>query len=102
MRAHGVTLAEEQFSLAQEKIAQLGLQDRVSVELIDYSALNRTFDKIASIGMFEHVAIRNQSAYFKTIERLLKPTGSICITRSRGLRRPATPRFAAGSRNIRR
>jgi cyclopropane-fatty-acyl-phospholipid synthase len=75
VRAHGVTLAEEQFRLAREKIARLGLQDRVSVELIDYSALNQTFDKIASIGMFEHVAIADQSAYFNTIQRLLKPEG---------------------------
>jgi cyclopropane-fatty-acyl-phospholipid synthase len=75
VHAHGVTLAEEQFRLAREKIAQLGLQDRVSVELIEYSALNRTFDKIASIGMFEHVAIPRQSAYFNTIQRLLNPDG---------------------------
>ena len=40
VRAHGVTLAEEQFRLAREKIARLGLQDRVTVELIDYSALD--------------------------------------------------------------
>jgi len=75
VHAHGVTLAEEQFRVAQEIIARLGLQDRVSIELIDYSALNRTFDKIASIGMFEHVAIPNQSTYFNTIQRLLNPDG---------------------------
>jgi cyclopropane-fatty-acyl-phospholipid synthase len=75
VRAHGVTLAEEQFRLASEKIARLGLQDQVTVELTDYSALTRSFDKIASIGMFEHVAIRNQSAYFDTIGRLLNEDG---------------------------
>jgi cyclopropane-fatty-acyl-phospholipid synthase len=75
VQAHGVTLADEQFRLAREKIAQLGLQERVSVELIDYSALDRSFDKIASIGMFEHVAIPKQAAYFSTIQRLLKPDG---------------------------
>lgn len=75
VRAHGCTLSEEQFRLASEKIAQLGLQDRVSVELVDYSALNRTFDKIASIGMFEHVAIPRQAAYFNTIQRLLNADG---------------------------
>ena len=75
VRAHGCTLSEEQFRLAAEKIAQLGLQDRVSVELIDYAGLNRTFDKIASIGMFEHVAIPHQAAYFRTIQRLLNADG---------------------------
>jgi cyclopropane-fatty-acyl-phospholipid synthase len=75
VHAHGVTLAEEQFRLAQENIARAGLQDRVTVELIDYADLNRSFDKIASIGMFEHVAIQKQSAYFSTIQRLLNPGG---------------------------
>jgi cyclopropane-fatty-acyl-phospholipid synthase len=75
VHAHGVTLAEEQFHLTREKIARLGLQDRVSVELADYTSLKRSFDKIASIGMFEHVAIANQPAYFAAIHRLLNSNG---------------------------
>jgi cyclopropane-fatty-acyl-phospholipid synthase len=75
VRAHGVTLSQQQFSYASEKVAQLGLQDRVTIELKDYSALQASFDKIASIGMFEHVGIDNHPAYFGAIHRLLKPGG---------------------------
>jgi cyclopropane-fatty-acyl-phospholipid synthase len=73
--AHGVTLSEAQLSFAREKIARLGLQDRVTVELKDYRALDGQFDKIASIGMFEHVGIDNHAAYFTKMHALLKPQG---------------------------
>jgi cyclopropane-fatty-acyl-phospholipid synthase len=73
--AHGVTLSEAQLAFAREKIARLGLQDRVTVELKDYRALDGQFDKIASIGMFEHVGIDNHAAYFAKMHALLKPQG---------------------------
>lgn len=75
VHAHGITLATEQFSLASRKVADLGLRDKVTVELRDYSTLEGQFDKIASIGMFEHVGIDNHPAYFQTIRRLLRPDG---------------------------
>jgi cyclopropane-fatty-acyl-phospholipid synthase len=75
VRAHGVTLADQQYTYAQEKIARLGLQDRVTIELKDYSSVDGEFDKIASVGMFEHVGSQNYPRYFKTIHRLLKPAG---------------------------
>jgi cyclopropane-fatty-acyl-phospholipid synthase len=75
VRAHGVTLADQQYTYAREKIARLGLQDRVTIELKDYSSLDGEFDKIASVGMFEHVGSQNYPRYFKTIHRLLKPEG---------------------------
>jgi cyclopropane-fatty-acyl-phospholipid synthase len=75
VRAHGVTLAEEQFAYAKEKVARLGLEDKVTLELKDYSRLDGGFDKIASIGMFEHVGIANHPTYFQTINRLLRPGG---------------------------
>jgi cyclopropane-fatty-acyl-phospholipid synthase len=74
-RAHGVTLAKEQFAYANEKIARLGLQDRVTIEFKDYSRLDGAFDKIASIGMFEQVGHENYELYFKTMHRLLKTGG---------------------------
>jgi cyclopropane-fatty-acyl-phospholipid synthase len=73
--AVGVTLAEEQFAYAKEKVARLGLLDKVTIELRDYSLIEGAFDKIASIGMFEHVGVVNHSMYFRTIHRLLKPGG---------------------------
>jgi len=75
VRAHGVTLAQQQFDYAKKKVARLGLQDRVTLELRDYSTLEGSYDKIASIGMFEHVGIANYPAYFTTISRLLRPRG---------------------------
>ncbi len=75
VRAHGVTLAAEQFAFAQAKIARLGLADRVTLELKDYTGVSGRFDKIASIGMFEQVGIRNHPTYFRAIYRLLKPGG---------------------------
>jgi cyclopropane-fatty-acyl-phospholipid synthase len=75
VRATGVTLAEEQAALAREKIARLGLQDRVEVILKDFTQMEGEFDKISSIGMFEHVGIANHPAYFQTVHRLLKPRG---------------------------
>ena len=75
VRAHGVTLSRDQHALATEKVARLGLQDRVTIELKDYSKLDGAFDKIASIGMFEHVGRDNYERYFSAMNRLLKPDG---------------------------
>jgi len=75
VRAHGLTLSQKQYDLAKEKIAGLDLQDRVTLELRDYAQMDGSFDKIASIGMFEHVGIDNHLAYFQTVNRLLKPDG---------------------------
>lgn len=73
--AVGVTLAEEQAKLARERIRERGLEDRVSVELKDYRDLGGEFDKISSIGMFEHVGIDNHDDYYRHVRRLLKPRG---------------------------
>ncbi len=75
--AHGITLSERQFDLANQHIAEAGLQDRVTVELRDYRDLHgdNIYDKISSIGMFEHIGLKNLPLYFSTVHRLLKPTG---------------------------
>ncbi len=70
VRAHGVTVSERQFTYAKDKIARLGLQDRVTIEFKDYSRLDGEFDKIASIGMFEHVGHTNYQLYFRNMHRL--------------------------------
>jgi cyclopropane-fatty-acyl-phospholipid synthase len=75
VKAVGVTLAEEQAALAREKIARLGLQDRAEVILKDFTQMEGEFDKISSIGMFEHVGIANHPTYFRTVHRLLRPRG---------------------------
>ena len=92
VRAHGVTLAEEQFAYARDKVARLGLEDKVVLELKDYSLLDGGFDKIASIGMFEHVGIANHPTYFQTINRLLKP-GGLYLHHAIALRSKSFERF---------
>ncbi len=73
--AHGVTLSQAQYDYAQAKIARLGLQDRVTVSLADYMTLEGRYDKIASIGMYEHVGIANYTAYFNKMHELLARGG---------------------------
>ena len=77
VRAHGVTLSQRQLDFARARIAQLGLQDQVTVELRDYRDLEgeSVYDKVASVGMFEHVGLKNLPVYFATVRRLLKPSG---------------------------
>ncbi len=78
--AVGITLSEQQAALARERIAAAGLQDRIDVLLLDYRDLpqrfgERSFDKVASIGMFEHVGLRNLPVYFSTAARMLRDRG---------------------------
>jgi cyclopropane-fatty-acyl-phospholipid synthase len=77
VRAHGITLSERQFDLARARIQAAGLSERATVELRDYRDMagDARFDKIASVGMFEHVGLKNLTLYFDTIQRLLKPHG---------------------------
>ncbi len=75
VEAHGVTLAEEQLKLAREKVERLGLRDRVTLHLKDFTQMEGEFDKISSIGMFEHVGIANHPDYFRAVNRLLRPRG---------------------------
>jgi cyclopropane-fatty-acyl-phospholipid synthase len=77
VRAHGVTLSPQQLKVAQQRIEQAGLSDRVHVELLDYRDLpgQSVYDKVASVGMFEHVGLKNLPMYFSTVHRLLKPRG---------------------------
>jgi cyclopropane-fatty-acyl-phospholipid synthase len=73
--AHGVTLAQEQYDFARERIVARGLQHKAMVELKDYRELTGQYDKIASIGMFEHVGLANHEAYFAKMNALLRPRG---------------------------
>jgi len=75
VHAHGVTLSQRQHDFAVEKLERLGLKGRVRVDLIDYADVDGRYDKISSIGMFEHVGLRNFPTYFGTIWRLLRNRG---------------------------
>ncbi len=73
--AHGITLSEEQLAFAKEKIKRLNLEDKVTVELKDYSMMSGAFDKIASIGMYEHIGLKNIPGYMQKMQQLLTGNG---------------------------
>jgi cyclopropane-fatty-acyl-phospholipid synthase len=71
----GITLSTEQLALARQRAKERGLDNRVRFELIDYREVQGTFDRIVSVGMFEHVGIVNYDAFFQQVKKLLKPDG---------------------------
>lgn len=73
--AHGVTLSEAQIELARKRIADKGLAKAVSIENCDYAHLDGTYNKIASVGMYEHIGIANIDKYFGKVRSLLVPGG---------------------------
>jgi cyclopropane-fatty-acyl-phospholipid synthase len=77
VEAHGITLSRHQHAHVRRLIEARGLAGRVSVALMDYRELpaEPAYDKIASVGMFEHVGRARLPAYFATLRRLLRPGG---------------------------
>jgi cyclopropane-fatty-acyl-phospholipid synthase len=77
--ATGITLSQNQFDHVTSEINARGLAGRVRVELRDYLELPEDvlYDKIASVGMFEHVGVRRFPRYFGKIHRVLKPGGLV-------------------------
>jgi len=77
--ALGITLSDNQHEYVKAEIARRGLADRVEVRLMDYRDVpeDQPYDKIASVGMFEHVGRKNLPTYFGKIFRLLRPGGLV-------------------------
>lgn len=80
VRAVGITLSDNQYARATERIAEAGLADRVEALLLDYREAparfgEGAFDKVASVGMIEHVGLRNLPIYFGVVRRLLRDRG---------------------------
>jgi cyclopropane-fatty-acyl-phospholipid synthase len=73
--AHGVTLSQTQYDFTRDKVRRLGLEDRVTLELRSYEELDGEFDKISSIGIYEHVGIANYPTYFGKLHSLLRDRG---------------------------
>lgn len=78
-QVHGITLSQEQLALARQRVAEEGLQDRVQLDYLDYRDLpgDGRFDKVVSVGMFEHVGHANLALYFQTLFRAVKPGGLV-------------------------
>jgi cyclopropane-fatty-acyl-phospholipid synthase len=83
----GVTLSTEQHALSNEKAKQAGLADRVRFELRDYREVAGPFDRIVSVGMFEHVGVPHYGEFFAKVKTLL-PDDGIMLLHSIGHMRP--------------
>ncbi|MFJ2991302.1 class I SAM-dependent methyltransferase [Pandoraea sp. NPDC087047] len=71
----GITLSERQLALGRERVEMLGLSDLVELRLQDYRDVTGVFDRITSVGMFEHVGLANMDAYFRIVGDLLAAGG---------------------------
>jgi cyclopropane-fatty-acyl-phospholipid synthase len=77
VRCVGITLSERQAELARERVARAGLQDLVEIRLQDYRDVEGEFDRITSVGMFEHVGVQHLPEYFTKVRKLLAPGGVV-------------------------
>jgi cyclopropane-fatty-acyl-phospholipid synthase len=75
VRCVGITLSENQLRLAREQVERAGMQHLVRIRLQDYRDVTGRFDRITSVGMFEHVGVRHLPAYFSRINALLTDDG---------------------------
>ncbi len=91
-KATGCTLSRRQFEAARRMIEQRGLTDRASVQLADYRDLGGSFDKIASVGMVEHVGVRRLHGYFAKAHAMLEPEG---LFLNHGIARPQSTKVGA-------
>jgi cyclopropane-fatty-acyl-phospholipid synthase len=100
---HGVSLSEAQTALARERIKAEGLENRITIHIKSYELMEGQFDKISSIGMFEHVGLAGHDSYFTAVNRLLKPGGLYlhhAITRLNKRSKKAWKRRTAENRAI--
>ena len=75
----GITLSENQLKYSKQKAKELNLENQVDFRLIDYRQLNEKFDRIVSVGMFEHVGRKFYHTYFNTVSKLLNDNGVALI-----------------------
>jgi len=75
----GVTLSDEQHALARQRVEKAGLSDSVDIRLIDYRDLDESFDRVVSVGMFEHVGVAHYEEYFTKIRDLMTESGVALI-----------------------
>lgn len=75
----GITLSREQLAVAKRRVQEEGLADRVAFQLRDYRKQDGIFDRVVSVGMFEHVGKRHYAEYFETVRDLLADDGVVLL-----------------------
>lgn len=78
-RVTGITISQQQFDLARERVKEAGLEDRITIELRDYRKIEGQFDKIVSVEMIEAVGHEFLGEFFGVLDRALKPGGTIAL-----------------------
>jgi len=78
-RTAGVTLSKEQLAIASQRARETGLEDKVAFRLQDYRDANESYDRIVSVGMFEHVGLAHFDEFFSNVRRLLKDDGVMVL-----------------------
>ena len=78
-KATGVTLSEEQIAVARARAERSGFAERLDFRLQDYRDVNERFDRIVSVGMFEHVGVNRYDEFFQTVRRLLEDSGVMLL-----------------------
>ncbi len=87
----GITLSENQYEYSKKKAEELNLENQVRFKLIDYRQLDEKFDRIVSVGMFEHVGRKFYKKYFNTIAKLLNENGVALIHTIGSVNAPRDP-----------
>ena len=75
VRVHGISLSREQLEVCKSRAAAKGLSGQVTFDLLDYRDITQEYDRIVSVGMFEHVGLPNYACFFEAIARHLAPGG---------------------------
>ena len=87
----GITLSENQFNYCKKKVRDLNLENQVTFKLIDYRQLDEKFDRIVSVGMFEHVGRKFYKIFFNQIKKLLNDDGVSIIHTIGSVNPPSDP-----------
>ncbi len=90
VRVTGLTLSDEQHRVSNARAQQLGLEDRVTFKLADYRLEKEQYDRIVSVGMFEHVGKPHFSRFFRKVHSLLAPDG-VALIHTIGFQTPPGP-----------
>ncbi len=87
----GITLSENQYKYSINKAKELNVENQVQFKLIDYRQLNEKFDRIVSVGMFEHVGRKFYQTFFNQVNKLLNDTGIALIHTIGSINQPRDP-----------
>jgi len=87
----GITLSENQLKYSQNKVKELNLENQVNFKLMDYRELNEKFDRVVSVGMFEHVGRKFYGKYFNKVSNLLSDDGVALIHTIGSVNTPRDP-----------